>query len=402
MTNLLVELQTEELPPKALRKLSEAFAEGVCKSLADAHFLADSSVTTAYGAPRRLAVHITDVLAKSPDETFRQKLVPVKVGIGADGQATPALVKKMAALGINCAVTDLERVDDGKNEQLYYEGVRQGVELASGLQHALEYAVKHLPIPKVMTYQLADGVTTVSFVRPVRHLTALLGTEIVPVELFGLKSGRLTRGHRFHTSEPIAIENADSYVEQMKAAFVMPCYDERRAVIEAELKRRAAALDAEAIMPEDLLEEVTALTEWPVIYESQFESEFLAVPQECLILTMQLNQKYFALEDRSGKLMNRFLSSLPKTAARPFPKAMPVWFVLVLRTRSSSMIRTACTRWKAVLRVCVMLFTTISSAASMSACFVFAALRRPQQPCLAPTRPKRIVLPCLPRPTSGP
>ena len=284
MTNLLVELQTEELPPKALRKLSEAFAEGVCKSLADAHFLADSSVTTAYGAPRRLAVHITDVLAKSPDETFRQKLVPVKVGIGADGQATPALVKKMAALGINCAVTDLERVDDGKNEQLYYEGVRQGVELASGLQHALEYAVKHLPIPKVMTYQLADGVTTVSFVRPVRHLTALLGTEIVPVELFGLKSGRLTRGHRFHTSEPIAIENADSYVEQMKAAFVMPCYDERRAVIEAELKRRAAALDAEAIMPEDLLEEVTALTEWPVIYESQFESEFLAVPQECLIL----------------------------------------------------------------------------------------------------------------------
>ena len=131
MTNLLVELQTEELPPKALRKLSEAFAEGVCKSLADAHFLADSSVTTAYGAPRRLAVHITDVLAKSPDETFRQKLVPVKVGIGADGQATPALVKKMAALGINCAVTDLERVDDGKNEQLYYEGVRQGVELAS-------------------------------------------------------------------------------------------------------------------------------------------------------------------------------------------------------------------------------------------------------------------------------
>ena len=307
MTNLLVELQTEELPPKALRKLSEAFAEGVCKSLTDAHFLADSSVTTAYGASRRLAVHITDVLAKSPDETFRQKLVPVKVGIGADGQATPALVKKMAALGINCAVTDLERVDDGKNEQLYYEGVRQGVELASGLQHALEYAVKHLPIPKVMTYQLADGVTTVSFVRPVRHLTALLGTEIVPVELFGLKSGRLTRGHRFHTSEPIAIENADSYVEQMKAAFVMPCYDERRAVIEAELKRRAAALDAEAIMPEDLLEEVTALTEWPVIYESQFESEFLAVPQECLILTMQLNQKYFALEDRSGKLMNRFL-----------------------------------------------------------------------------------------------
>lgn len=170
----------------------------------------------------------------------------------------------------------------------------------------------------------------------------------------------------------------DSYVEQMKAAFVMPCYDERRAVIEAELKRRAAALDAAAIMPEDLLEEVTALTEWPVIYESQFESEFLAVPQECLILTMQLNQKYFALEDHSGKLMNRFLlvsQLIAKDGGKAISEGNAVWFELVLRTRSSSMIRTACTRWKAVLRVCVTSFTTISSAASMSACFVFAALR---------------------------
>ena len=384
MTNLLVELQTEELPPKALRKLSEAFAEGVRKSLADAHFLADSSVATAYGAPRRLAVHITDVLAKSPDETFRQKLVPVKVGIGADGQATPALVKKMAALGINCAVTDLERVDDGKNEQLYYEGVRQGVELASGLQHALEYAVKHLPIPKVMTYQLADGVTTVSFVRPVRHLTALLGTEIVPVELFGLKSGRLTRGHRFHTSEPIAIENADSYVEQMKAAFVMPCYDERRAVIEAELKRRAAALDAEAIMPEDLLEEVTALTEWPVIYESQFESEFLAVPQECLILTMQLNQKYFAqlIAKDGGKAISEGNARVVRARLADAKFFYDQDRMHTLESRVEGLRHVVYhnklgSQYERMLRV-----RRIAAAAA--------------------TRPKRIVLPCLPRPTSGP
>lgn len=332
MTNLLVELQTEELPPKALRKLSDAFAEGVRKALDDAHFLTASSAVTTYGAPRRLAVRITDVLAKSPDETFRQKLVPVRVGIGADGAATPALLKKMAALGITCDVADLERVNDGKNEQLVYEGVRPGVELAPALQAALEYAVKHLPIPKVMTYQLADGETTVSFVRPVRFLTALYGTDVVPVELFGLKAGRTTRGHRFHTSELIEIEGADAYEAAMKAAFVVPSYDERREAIRAELIRRAAELDAEVILPEDLLDEVTALTEWPVIYESQFEKEFLAVPEECLILTMQLNQKYFALRDRAGKLTNRFLL-VSQLVAKDGGKAISEGNARVVRAR---------------------------------------------------------------------
>ena len=332
MTNLLVELQTEELPPKALRKLSDAFAEGVRKSLEDAHFLNAESVTTAYGAPRRLAVHITDVRAKSPDETFRQKLVPVKVGIGADGKATPALVKKMAALGIECDIEKLERVNDGKNEQLVYEGVRPGVELAPALQKALDHAVKHLPIPKVMTYQLADGETTVSFVRPVRHLTALYGAEIVPVELFGLKAGRLTRGHRFHAPDPVEIPNADAYLDVMHSVRVEPCYDVRRERIEAELKRRAAALNATPIMPEDLLEEVSALTEWPVIYESQFEEEFLRVPEECLILTMQLNQKYFALRDQTGKLMNRFLL-ISQLEAKDGGKAISEGNARVVRAR---------------------------------------------------------------------
>ena len=332
MTNLLVELQTEELPPKALRKLSEAFAEGVRKSLDDAHFLEEGSKTTVYGAPRRLAVHITNVRPVSPDETFRQKLVPVKVGIGADGAATPALKKKMAALGIDCPVEKLERVNDGKNEQLVYEGVRPGCELAPALQKALDYAVKHLPIPKVMTYQLADGETTVSFVRPVRYLTALFGAEIVPVVLFGLNAGRTTRGHRFHAPDPIEIADADSYESAMRAAFVEPCYDVRRERIETELKARAEALNATPIMPEDLLEEVSALTEWPVIYESQFEKEFLQVPEECLILTMQLNQKYFALRDASGKLMNRFLL-VSQLVAKDGGKAISEGNARVVRAR---------------------------------------------------------------------
>ena len=306
MTSLLVELQTEELPPKALKKLSAAFSDGVASHLKAAHFMTDESTVKSFGAPRRMAVLITNVLAKSPDEAFRQKLVPVKVGIGADGEATPALVKKMSALGIECPVEALKRENDGKNEQLYYEGVRAGVELAAGLQKALEAAVKALPIPKVMNYQLADGVTTVQFVRPVKHLTALYGADVVPVTMFGLEAGRTTMGHRFHTHAPIEISSADAYETEMKAAKVIPDYAERRAILVSKLEEAAKANNGTLIAPEDLIDETTSLTEWPVIYVSEFEEKFLAVPEECLILTMQTNQKYFPMRSVDGKLMNKF------------------------------------------------------------------------------------------------
>ena len=308
MTCLLVELQTEELPPKALKKLSEAFARQLTASLAAQHFLEEGSATTTYGAPRRLAALVTGVLAKSPDEAFKQKLVPVKVGLDAEGKATPALTKKMNALGITVDVSELLRVNDGKNEQLVYEGVRPGVELAVGLQTALDAALNNLPIPKVMHYQLSDGETTVSFVRPAKHLTALYGEEIVPVSVLGLKADRVTSGHRFHTHELISLRSAEAYEAQMHdEGKVMVSFEARRTKILADVNARANALNAQAIVPEDLLDEVTALTEWPVIYESGFEEEFLEVPQECLILTMQQNQKYFALEDKEGRLINRFL-----------------------------------------------------------------------------------------------
>ncbi len=306
MTSLLVELQTEELPPKALKKLSAAFSDGVASHLKAAHFMTDESNVKSFGAPRRMAVLITNVLAKSPDEAFRQKLVPVKVGIGADGEATPALVKKMSALGIECPVEALKRENDGKNEQLYYEGVRAGVELAAGLQKALEAAVKALPIPKVMNYQLADGVTTVQFVRPVKHLTALYGADVVPVTMFGLEAGRTTMGHRFHTHAPIEISSADAYETEMKAAKVIPDYAERRAILVSKLEEAAKVNNGTLIAPEDLIDETTSLTEWPVIYVSEFEEKFLAVPEECLILTMQTNQKYFPMRSADGKLMNKF------------------------------------------------------------------------------------------------
>ena len=332
MKNLLVELQTEELPPKALLKLSRAFADGIAKHLGQQHFLTEESVVASYGSPRRLAVRITNVLEKSPDEAFAQKLVPVRVGLTPEGEATPALTKKMAALGIQCDVSALKRVQDGKNEQLVFEGVRPGVELAAGLQTALDAAVKELPIPKVMTYQLADGETTVAFVRPVKHLVALLGEDVVPVKLFGLDAGRVTMGHRFMTSDPVEIASADAYADTMKAAFVMADFEERRELLRKLLTEAGDKAGGSVIMREDLLEEVTALTEWPVVYESSFEEEFLQVPEECLILTMQLNQRYFALRDADGKLMNRFLL-VSQLVARDGGKAISSGNARVVRAR---------------------------------------------------------------------
>ncbi|MEF9995476.1 MAG: glycine--tRNA ligase subunit beta [Burkholderiaceae bacterium] len=308
MQSLLVELNSEELPPKALKTLADAFAAGIEKGLRARNFLAADSAVTAFGAPRRLAVLITKVAATSPDQAFKQKLVPVSVGIAADGSASPALAKKLAALGIATDVASLKRESDGKTEQLVYEGVKPGVALAEGLQAALLEAIAGLPIPKVMSYQLVDGKTTVQFVRPVKFIVALHGAEVVPVTALGLSSGRQTMGHRFHSQGAIAIAAADGYEKQIEAeGKVIASFAKRRARMVELVEAAAAQLNANAIMPAELIDEVTALTEWPVVYESGFEREFLDVPEECLILTMQQNQKYFALRGVDGKLMNTFL-----------------------------------------------------------------------------------------------
>ncbi|MBS1163645.1 MAG: glycine--tRNA ligase beta subunit, partial [Burkholderiaceae bacterium] len=308
MASLLVELNTEELPPKALKTLSEAFAAGIEKGLRSRNFLSSDSTTTAFGAPRRLAVHISSVVARSPDQPFRQKLVPVSVGLDAQGNATPALLKKLAALGADVDHRRLKCESDGKQEVLIYEGTRPGTDLADGLQAALDEAIGKLPIPKVMSYQLADGTTTVQFVRPAHRLVALHGAQVVPVAALGLQAGRETFGHRFHTSGPLAIRDADSYARQLEVeGKVIASFGERRARIEALLTEAAERLAATPVMPGELLDEVTALVEWPVVYASEFEREFLDVPQECLVLTMQQNQKYFALRDDAGRLLNRFL-----------------------------------------------------------------------------------------------
>ena len=310
--NLLVELFVEELPPKALKKLGEAFAGTLAESLKkDGLATADSQVTP-YASPRRLAAHLTGVLAVAADKPVVQKLMPVAVGLDASGNATPALLKKLAALGADAsAVAQLRRENDGKAEVLFYDSLAKGASLADGLQKALEAALAALPIPKVMTYQLQDGWSSVNFVRPAHGLVALHGDTIVPLAVLGLQSGRTTQGHRFEAKQSVvSIAHADAYAETLKhEGAVIAAFAERR----AEIVRQLAAAAAQAgsnlkpIEDEALLDEVTALVERPNVLIGQFEAEFLAVPQECLILTMKANQKYFPLLDAAGKLTNKFL-----------------------------------------------------------------------------------------------
>ena len=310
--NLLVELFVEELPPKALKKLGEAFSAALATSLKKDGLAGDHAVVTAYASPRRLAAHVAGVLAVAADKPVVQKLMPVAVGLDAAGNATPALLKKLAALGADAScVTSLRRENDGKADILFYDSLAKGATLAEGLQKAVEAALAALPIPKVMTYQLADGWTTVNFVRPAHALVALHGSDVVPVSVLGLTAGNTTQGHRFEAAvAPVVITDADSYAETLKRdGAVIASFAERKAEIARQLAAVAAQAGASLKPIEDdaLLDEVTALVERPNVLVGQFEAEFLAVPQECLILTMKANQKYFPLLDASGKLTNQFL-----------------------------------------------------------------------------------------------
>jgi glycyl-tRNA synthetase beta chain len=308
--NLLLELFVEELPPKALKKLGEVFAATLVDGLKARGLCGANAAVTAYASPRRLAVHVTAVAAKGADKAVQQKLMPVAVGLDAEGKATPALLKKLAAVGAGeTAISSLKRQMDGKTEALYLDSIVPGATLAEGLQAALEAALAALPIPKVMTYQLEDGWTSVNFVRPAHKLVALHGADIIPIGVLGLTAGRETLGHRFEAAKPVVlIRDADSYAEQLLSeGAVIAGFAARRAEIERQLKAAAAREGLTPIDDAALLDEVTALVERPNVLVCQFEAEFLDVPQECLILTMKANQKYFPLLDAAGKLTNKFL-----------------------------------------------------------------------------------------------
>ena len=319
--NLLVELFVEELPPKALKKLGDAFAGVLFEQLKALGLANGDSAVTAYASPRRLAAHVTHVWLKAADKAVQQKLMPVTVGLDAAGNATPALIKKLQALGADvtdpaAAVAALKRAPDGKAEALFYDNLVTGATLDTGLQKALEEAIAKLPIPKVMSYQLATdcelpGWSSVHFVRPAHSLVALHGSTVVPVKVLGLTAGNSTQGHRFEAKvSPVVLDHADSYAATLASdGAVIASFAERRAEIARQLAAAAAQVGGgcRAIEDEALLDEVTGLVERPNVLVCEFEAQFLDVPQECLILTMKANQKYFPLLDAAGKLTNKFL-----------------------------------------------------------------------------------------------
>jgi glycyl-tRNA synthetase beta chain len=314
-------LFVEELPPKVLKKLGESFANVLFEQLRDAGLTGAGAVVTPYASPRRLAAHVTQVAAQAADKAVQQKLMPVTVGLDASGNATPALLKKLQALGADVSspaalVATLKRAPDGKAEALFYDSVATGATLLQGLQKALDEALAKLPIPKVMTYQLETdcelpGWTSVNFVRPAHGLVALHGTQVVPVKTLGLKAGQTTHGHRFEANvSPLIIQDADSYAATLaRDGAVIASFAERRAEIVKQLNAAAAKVGggAKAIDDDALLDEVTALVERPNVLICEFEKQFLEVPQECLILTMKANQKYFPLLTAEGKLTHQFL-----------------------------------------------------------------------------------------------
>jgi glycyl-tRNA synthetase beta chain len=314
VANLLVELFVEELPPKALKKLGESFARELADSLRAQGLATEHSAVTPFASPRRLAAHISAVLAAAPDKAVSHKLMPASVALAADGTPTPALLKKLASLGADASVLPaLKRQMDGKAEALFYDSVAPGAMLAQGLQKALDESIAKLPIPKVMTYQLESGAqpgwTSVQFVRPAHGLVALHGAALVPVSALGLQAGRETHGHRFEAAmDPVVLQHADCYAEQLRdQGAVIASFAQRRGEIARQLQHAASRQGLTPIDDDALLDEVTALVERPNVLLGRFEEAFLAVPQECLILTMKANQKYFPLLDAAGKLTNQFL-----------------------------------------------------------------------------------------------
>ena len=319
--NLLIELFTEELPPKALKRLGEAFAGGVVEGLKSSGLLDATSKSKAFATPRRLAIYISSVLPKGYDRPVEQKLMPVAVARKEDGSWSDALRKKLAGMGreqladapLNSRVgTDsLAIKPEGKAESVYLRTVAVGQSLEQALSRAIEDTIAKLPIPKVMSYQLADGTTTVKFVRPAHGLVAMHGDKVLAVAALGLTAGRITHGHRFQGAKDISLDRADEYEARLEnEGHVIADFDKRRSEVANQLSEKAAALKSSLGPDADytpLLEEVTALVEYPTVYIGEFEPGFLSVPPECLVLTMRQNQKYFPLFDANGKLTNNFL-----------------------------------------------------------------------------------------------
>lgn len=291
--DFLIELGTEELPPKALRTLKNAFADGIIDRLTKAGLSFDS--TERFAAPRRLALIVRNLQLKQPDEQMERK--------GPNAKAPAQAIEGFAK---SCGVTvdDLEKLDTDKGVWLVYRGVKEGQATRELLPDIVQQTLDALPIPKRMRW----GARRDEFVRPVKWLLMLLGDDVVPAEIYGVSSGNVTRGHRFHAPQEIVISDASAYQETLRTAGkVMASYEERHKLIEADVKKAAADKGVVPVIDADLLDEVTSLNEWPVALVGQFEERFLDVPAEALMSSMEEHQKYFPTVDKAGNIQPYFV-----------------------------------------------------------------------------------------------
>ena len=313
---LLVELLTEELPPKALARLMEAFSRNLFEGLKEKNFLAGAAEPKAYATPRRLAVVISQVLEKQPDRLVERKGPALATALDAAGRPTPALIGFAKSCGVDLA--KLEKRSGDKGEYFVYCFKQKGEPLKQHLATIVEAALKRLPIPRLMRW--GDG--EAQFVRPVHGVILLHGNKVVPGTVLGLKSGNKTRGHRFLSKGLITIKQAKDYEKILKqSGKVYAAFEVRRAAIrkalDAEAKKMAPGTDWNLGKSDELVDEVTSLVEYPVVLAGSFDQAFLEVPKECLIISMQQQQKYFPLADKEGKLLPRFLFLSNMQAANP-------------------------------------------------------------------------------------
>ena len=297
--NLLVELGTEELPPKALMQLGSSFANNIEEALTQAELSFNSVVW--YAAPRRLAVRVEALVDSQQDKVVEKRGPAVAAAFDAEGQPTKAALGWARGNGI--AVEDAERLTTDKGEWLLYKASVKGKGIAELLEGIVTQAVSKLPIPKPMRW----GNYTTQFIRPVHTLCALYGDELIDIAVLGLSSGRTLQGHRFHGEPRFELDHADNYLSSMQDHFVVADFAARASAIEASLNERAASLSLTADYDEDLLNEIAALVEWPVVMQASFDETFLDVPKEALIYTMKDDQKYVPLLNSDGSLSNQFL-----------------------------------------------------------------------------------------------
>lgn len=297
--DFFVEIGTEELPPKALKTLATAFADNLQAELAKLEL--NHADVSWYAAPRRLAVRINALAAQQADKVVEKRGPAIASAFDADGKPTKAAQGWAAGCGIT--VEQAEKLETDKGAWLLHKAKVVGAATVTLLPDVVQQALAKLPIAKPMRW----GNSTAEFIRPVHTIIMLYGKDVVPATILGRNSGNQTHGHRFHAPEKVAINHADDYLATLRKAFVVADFAERKAFIAAEVTKTAAALNGKALMDDALLEEVTALVEWPVVLVGSFEESFLQVPAEPLISTMKDNQKYFPLLDQNGKLQNKFI-----------------------------------------------------------------------------------------------